>query len=322
MNLTVHVRFGGGLLEKERQRHLASSLPYKNLAETLERFLATQQAALQEAAPLLKKAAPVVWPPSKGTASEEKSQQSRQKRLQRYEAIVQRQEQGASRRQIAEELGLSRMTVLRYLRAGEFPECAQNKPRQTSLDPFKAYLQQRWEEGCRNAGQLYREIKEQGFPGTASWASRYISGLRKAADEPPLPRAPAARVVASLLLCQPEKLSADKQAFVTGLCQKCVGIRTAWELAQQFLTMARKREGEQLGAWMEAAVQSGIEALHGFVAKLRQDLTAVTNGLTLEWSNGQTEGQVNRLKLIKRSMYGRAKFDLLRARVLPIVQEV
>ena len=63
-----------------------------------------------------------------------------------------------------------------------------------------------------------------------------------------------------------------------------------------------------------------IGALGGFVAKLRQDLAAVTNGLTLEWSNGQTEGQVNRLKLIKRSIYGRAKFDLLRARVLPMAQ--
>jgi transposase len=182
------------------------------------------------------------------------------------------------------------------------------------------YLQQRWEEGCRNAGELYREIKEQGFTGTASWASRYISGLRKVADEPSFARAPAARRVASLLLCQAETLTADKQAFLAELCQKSVRIRTAWELAQQFLTMVQKRKGRMLGAWMEAVAQSGIEAMRGFVAKLRQDIDAVTNGLTLEWSNGQTEGQVNRLKLIKRSMYGRAKFDLLLARLLPMVQ--
>ncbi len=87
-------------------------------------------------------------------------------------------------------------------------------------------------------------------------------------------------------------------------------------MAAAFLVMLRRREGEQLPAWLDQVAGSEVEDLVRFAAKLREDLAAVQAGLTLRYSNGQTEGQVNRLKLVKRQGYGRAKVDLLRQRVL------
>ena len=91
----------------------------------------------------------------------------------------------------------------------------------------------------------------------------------------------------------------------------------AYELVQQFTRMMRERTGkEQLDGWLEKVASSPLTALHPFVAGISQDKAAVQAGLTLEWSQGQTEGQITRLKLIKRQGYGRAKFDVLRKRVL------
>jgi transposase len=96
-------------------------------------------------------------------------------------------------------------------------------------------------------------------------------------------------------------------------------VRTAAELAQRFVRLVKERQQEALLPWLEEAVASGIRALNGFVSGIRSDLAAVLNALALPWSNGQTEGQINRLKFIKRQMYGRAKHDLLRKRVLHLV---
>ena len=140
------------------------------------------------------------------------------------------------------------------------------------------------------------------------------------AGESPSAKVPATRQVAAWFLCRTQDLDAKPQAFLTALRQQCPALQNAYDLAQQFLGMVRKRNKEALPAWMQAATDSGSTVLARFAASLKQDLAAVEAGLSLQWSNGQTEGQVNRLKLVKRSMYGRAKFDLLRARVLPRVQ--
>ena len=93
-------------------------------------------------------------------------------------------------------------------------------------------------------------------------------------------------------------------------------VAQAHTLGQDFVEMVRGHQPEALLPWLEDATASGVEALNQFAKGIKQDLAAVTNALSLPWSNGQTEGQVNRLKLIKRQMYGRANFDLLRKRVL------
>ncbi len=121
---------------------------------------------------------------------------------------------------------------------------------------------------------------------------------------------------AAWMLLQPEKLNDEQRSMTEKLCQLFPEIEKAKELAQDFTRMVRGRLSSQLNGWLRVAMQSKLKEFVGFARGLSEDYEAVKNALRYEWSNGQLEGQVNRLKLIKRQMYGRAKFDLLRARVL------
>jgi transposase len=118
------------------------------------------------------------------------------------------------------------------------------------------------------------------------------------------------------MVCPTAKRSLEAQTYVEQLCQVDTGIARANALIQAFLTMVRERRGYDLGTWMAEAIDSGIAELARFARGLQEDLAAVTAGLTLQWSNGVTEGQIHRLKLLKRQGYGRAGFALLRQRVL------
>ena len=122
--------------------------------------------------------------------------------------------------------------------------------------------------------------------------------------------------MASLLVWRKDRLPEEERDYLRRLCDQEPTIALAYELAQEFATMARKRTGQGFDAWLTSATTSGIAELDRFARGLTDDHAAVEAGLTLEWSNGQTEGQVNKLKLLKRQMYGRANFDLLRQRVL------
>ncbi len=118
------------------------------------------------------------------------------------------------------------------------------------------------------------------------------------------------------MLLQSEKLNDEQQLIVEKLSQLFPQIGRAKELAQEFTRIVRERSANKFNEWLRSAVQSKLKEFVSFARGLSEDYEAVMNALRYEWSNGQLEGQVNRLKLIKRMMYGRAKFDLLRARVL------
>ena len=118
-----------------------------------------------------------------------------------------------------------------------------------------------------------------------------------------------------LVSAEDELTEEDKQALER-MKEADEKVAQAYELGQRFTGMVRERQHESLLPWLEDVAKSKIDALTGFANGIKQDLAAVTNALSLPWSNGQTEGQVNRLKPIKRQMYGRANFDLLRRRVL------
>ncbi len=227
--------------------------------------------------------------------------------------------------QIAREVGASRMTIYKYLREGP-PQRKRHSihGKQRVLEPWEPYLLERWAEGCRMATQLWREIQAQGFAYSLTNVQRFVAELRRQGPSPtgrsrtPLtqPHGPPPRQVAALLLRRPEKRSHEQRAYLRQLRIADPAIAAAIELAEDFLIMLRRREGERLPIWLDAAETSGIDDLARFARKLRTDLAAVQAGLTLRQSNGQTEGQVNRLKLLKRQGYGRAKVDLLRQRVL------
>ena len=247
------------------------------------------------------------------------------RRRARYEQARALHARGATVVQIAREVGASRMTVYNYLREGP-PQRKRHSihGKQRLLEPYEPYLLQRWTEGCHTATVLWREIQAQGFAYSLTNVQRFINQLRR--DGPPpmgrprtavtQPHGPPPRQVVAIVLRRPEKRTDEQRAYLAELRIADPAIAVATDLVADFLVMLRRREGDRLPAWLDRAEMSGIDDLTRFARKLRTDLAAVQAGLTLRQSNGQTEGHVNRLKLLKRQGYGRAKVDLLRKRVL------
>lgn len=182
---------------------------------------------------------------------------------------------------------------------------------------------------------MYREIKEQGYAGSETAVGRFVAPLRakkgKArsfkAVEPELAtmvqpeevkkkRPPTALQIAHWMTFKEDQRLDWQQTYLTHLCETDPQIAQTYELIQEFTTMLREREGERFDEWLARVEKQGVSELQSFANGLKKDYDAVKAGLTLEWSNGQTEGQVHRLKLLKRQMYGRGRFDLLRKRVL------
>jgi transposase len=245
-----------------------------------------------------------------------------------YEALHKLSAQGTPIATMARQLGISRPTVYAYLRRDTppGPRRLQRRPSARVLTPYIPYLIRRWRESGADSRQLWREIQTLGYTHSARTVGRFITRLRRAADagHPPesqgspymRPQGPSARAVSFAMVCPAAKQFHDAQMYVAQLCQMHTSMARAHALSQAFLAIVRERRGHDLEAWIAEATQSGIEALARFARGLQDDLTAVTAGLTLEWSNGVTEGQVHRLKLMKRQGYGRAGFALLRQRVL------
>jgi transposase len=262
------------------------------------------------------------------TKAEQSKRATRERRLCRYQAVKALYQQELKVRAIARELGMSRRTVRRYIRATTLPEMSQRRNRPNILDPYEPYLKKRWAEGCHNGTQLYGEIQVQGYSGSRSLLGRWVAQMRQ--QNPPSPqtnkaspkskpktcRPWSARYAVWLLMAEPEELSIDKKAALERMLAVSPAVQTAYSFGQAFLRIVRQRLSKALSPWMAAVTEYDIPELSDFAQSLGRDREAVLAALALAWSNGQVEGQVNRLKLIKRQMYGRAKFDLLRARVL------
>ncbi len=249
----------------------------------------------------------------------------RARRLERYQKLIELHQQSLSDRAIAKILGINRETVARYIRAGQLPERA---PRRyaSRTDPHSDFLRKRWDEGCHNAAQLFRELKNQGISVSYCSVRRRIAhwdhqGSGTAPDgssaNPAAVAPPSAKRVAWLFLKERGDLEERDSALVDALFRRCPELAAAASLAGNFATMLRQRQGDALDDWIQRAWNPAIpRELRVFATGLKSDYDAVKAALTTDWNNGQVEGQVNRLKLIKRQMYGRAKFDLLRQRVL------
>jgi len=245
-----------------------------------------------------------------------------------YEALHRLSAQGTPIATMARQLGISRPTVYAYLRRGTppGPRRLQRRPSARVLTPYLPYLIRRWRESGADSRQLWREIRALGYTHSARTVCRFITQLRRAADagQPPesqrspytRPQGPSARAVSFAMVCPAATRSRDAQTYLDQLCQVEASVARADALSQAFLAMVRERRGDDLEAWMVQATDSGIAELARFARGLQGDLSAITSGLTLEWSHGVTEGQMHRLKLVKRQGYGRAGFALVRQRVL------
>jgi len=255
------------------------------------------------------------------TAAQRASHASLTRRQARYEEVASLHGKGVSISRIAALLGADRKTVRSWLRLGRAPSW--NKSRRGSqLDPFVPTLERRWAEGCHNAARLWREVAGEGYagrPGTVrTWATRRRRaqpgpGLPHTAPGAPAWQTPTGRRAARLLMADPEKLADDERVFITRLLADTPKLAEAVSVAKRFHQVLRREGGETLQDVLAAA---STTLLANFAASLGRDSDAVQAALDLPWTTSPVEGQVNRIKTIKRTMYGRAGFDLLRARVL------
>jgi transposase len=308
----------------------------KNATEAVQRFVERNHAALGQAAQRVMQmqridasvAESPHWTSMLSSGEERGSLERRQKRYARYAEAMKLHRQGISERAIARALSINRATVRRFIGADTFPERAPHKRAGSILDPYIPYIHRRWAEGCENAIQLWREIEALGYGGKVAMVRRYARRLRaRLRGSTPEQqgaflasaetfKAPSARRATRWLLGPTEDLDEEQQIFVEQLCRLCPQADLVRELALGFRKMVSERRPEELDAWLDAAASSEVAAIENFARALRKDYEAVGAAFEYEWSSGQVEGQINRLKLIKRQMYGRANFDLLRQRVL------
>jgi transposase len=239
-----------------------------------------------------------------------------------YTEIKELERQGISQRAIARRLHFSRATVMKYLRSPEVPVRGHGPQSRSSVLPYLDYLKQRWGEGAREYMQLWKELQDQGYRGSYSSVRRALTHFphsKESTDSslrPEAIRPLSARQGSWLLVQKPESLTPEQTLRQVALCELCADAAIVYPLAQSFSQMIRERQADKLDAWLEEAEASTLPNLRNFATSLRRDYAAVRAGLSLPWSNGQTEGQVNRLKAIRRQMYGRGNFDLVRRRVL------
>lgn len=319
-----------------------------NLGEALERVLARKHARLREAARAIDQAnasrreeAANADPttedgPAKLPTRKERERQARREQCQaRYDAVCELADQGWGIQTIARHLSMGRKTVRRLLRAESLPEPATPRRRPSILDPHLPYLHERWTVGCHNAHTLWTELSVRGFTGSPALVRRPVASWRPGPGRsgPPArgilptgrtstpPRKPPTRALsprqARWLLLRPlTERDPDKLVYREQLLQTDPEIEQAYRLVVEFEDFVRGRERDKLAPWLNRAKESALPEFIEFAHGLERDRDAVEAALTYEWSSGQVEGQITRLKLRKRESFGRAGFSLLKRRVL------
>jgi hypothetical protein len=227
---------------------------------------------------------------------------------------------GMSQRAVAKHLGWSRNTVRRYAEAERWQDMMKGPqaPRTVKLDPYKPYMLRRWEEtGGRISGMaLLGEISARGYRGgytqLAAWKQRELLSP----DGPPPPRPPTVREATDWLTRHPEGLTADEALQRKAVLARCPELDVTARLVASFAEMLTLLDGDRLPEWIAEATAASLPGISTFANGLNSDYAAVHAGLTTHWNSGHVEGAVNRIKMLKRQMFGRAGFPLLRKRVL------
>jgi transposase len=270
------------------------------------------------------------------TYAERKKKISRDKRYARYEHVIALHQAGMGQRAIARELQMSRRIVQRFLTGDAFRERAPGSGLRafgkSKLDPYLGYLRGRWNAGEHAGSRLFGEIKQRGYTGSESLLRHVLGAWRT--ELPPKPRqgpprkqrlAPkprqrrlSSRGASFLMILPPSKRTQAQQHQVEQM-NRNEELRAVYLLSQEFVTMLKERQAEALDSWLKRAKECHVTELASFVNGIRRDYAAVRAAFSSEWSNGTTEGHVNRLKFLKRQMFGRAHLDLLGVKVLHAV---
>ncbi|WP_077889190.1 ISL3 family transposase [Escherichia coli] len=212
-------------------------------------------------------------------------QQTRKKRHQRWTEVMALHNKGCSFREISRITGLSRVTVSRWVRSGTFPEMSTRPPKRGLLDPWREWLKEQRESGNYNASRIWREM--------VSRVSRWLMPWR---------------------IIRGEENYASR--FISLMCEKEPELKIAQQLVLEFYRILKNQNKSQLSSWFTRVHESGSAEFRRVVAGMEADAAAICEAISSRWSNGVVEGHVNRLKMLKRQMYGRAGFELLRQRVM------
>jgi transposase len=285
-----------------------------NLADALERFAVRVLATVRKEvkAESLGNAAPSLAPPTAPPG------RLMIRNAQRHAEIHELMAQGLTVSAIVRRVRLDRKTVRRFATAELATDLlGPHGRRATALDPYLPYLAKRWCEGQHVAAFLFQEVWHQGYRGSKRTVRRQLAGWRVAEPPPPAhAMLPGPRTLAWLLLRRPSDLDDKEQVLLKQLYERSDELLSARQLAQHFLRLVRERRGRELDDWAADVHMTGPPELRGFSRNLQHDWVAVHAGLTERWSSGSVEGNVNKVKVTKRQMFGRARFDLLRKRVL------
>jgi transposase len=314
----------------------------QNLREALEHVFATYPQAF-DAVNALERQQPVVLPDGlvavpvppaaePSTPAQQRAAQRQAHRQALHTQIWTLHQQGWTGAAIAQHVGLSLRTVQRALRSATFAGRRRRSDAGDSLlNPYKPYLLERWNAGCHTAMRLLRELQQRGYRGRYGLVAAYARRLREAQGlapghrrprqalppvaEPVCPSLTPRRATWLVLRREAKRTEAEVQQLAR-LRAQAADVAEAIDLVQDFATLVRQRQPTQLDPWLTRATSSTIEALRRFATGLYEDYEAVKAGVTLPWSTSPVEGHINRLKMLKRQMFGRARLDLLSRRFL------
>lgn len=295
----------------------------KNVSDALKEIVDRQPWSVP--APKVMPVSPIVEvvPSQKSTTRQAMLRaEAAERRQARYDIIQQRLAMGESLRAICRATGLSRATVRKYVRSAGVPERAVRR-HHSNLDPFADYLRERWSVGCHNVRQLYREVVGLGYAGSESMLRTYVRAWReKPSCSSGEHQARVNQVVWKdlrwTILRPKEHLRTEDAHLLAEFLHMHPQLEQAYGLVQAFREMLKEHRVEELDHWLSEASQSGLPPLQRLAKSLANDRAAVLAGIELKWSTGPVEGQITRLKLLKRIGYGRASLPLLRARVTGI----
>ena len=314
----------------------------QNLREALDQVFLTHEQALEAVNTLMRQqpvllpegaiAVPVPPPVETPTPAQQRAGQRQARRQALHTQVWALHHQGWTAPAIAQHVGLSLRTVQRDLRSATFAGRKRRSDRGDSiLNPYKPYLLERWNAGCYTAMRLFRDLRQRGYAGGYGVVAASARRLRQAQGLPPGHRCarqplPAVaeppwqpltpRRATWLVLRRETKRTDTETQQLTALRAQQAEVAEAMDLAQDFATLVRQRQPTQLDPWLQRATTSAVDAVRRFATGLYEDYEAVKAGVTLPWSSGPVEGHINRLKMLKRQMFGRARLDLLSRRFL------
>jgi transposase len=250
-----------------------------------------------------------------------------------FTAIHALRSQGLSCSEIGRQTAFPRRSIAKWLQFETPPDRKRAALKPTSQWYFEEFLRQSWKDGIRTGSALFRMIQERGYEGSQSHLQRLLAGWRRAEQQPkgrsvehqileqvrdPETGHAISPVIAAALCIKPRgKLTPDQARKVDALKAGAPSFATMRSLAMRFSGILRGRAADPLPAWIDDAIETDLAPIVRFARTLNRDFDAVKNAVEMPWSNGQAEGQINRLKTLKRAMYGRAGPELLRARMLP-----